>query len=260
MDKRRKLSAFVLVQNVEDIIEDCLESIRWVDEIFIVDAFSTDRTLEICRRYPNVRIVQHEYENSGAQRAWGMPQVAHEWVLIVDSDERCTPQLRQEVECILSLDEIPFDGYNVHIRTWFFGRLLRHSTYLGSGGKRLVRRELHKTYVLKRVHAKLKFDKLSLISNRKAYLVHVTIRDFGANWNKMIRYATWAAEDMWDEGKKVRWYHLSVRPLVKFLQYYTIRGGFLDGMRGLIVCVLGGIWVFMKYYKLFEMRAKGASQ
>lgn len=260
MHRKHKLSAFIPVQNVEDIIEACLESIQWIDEIFIVDAFSTDKTLEICRKYPNVKIVQHEYENSGAQRVWGMPQVAHEWVLIIDSDERCTSELRKEIERILSMEEIPFDGYNVYIKTKFFGKLLYHDTYLGSGGKRLVRRALHKNYVLKRVHAKLKFDKMSRIHNKRAYLIHIPIRDFKANWEKMIRYAIWAAEDMYDQGKKVHWYHFSLRPFYKFFHYYIIRRGFLDGIRGLILCGLAGIWVFMKYYKLFEMYKKNENE
>ena len=114
ISSRKKLSAFIPVQNVEDIIEECLESIKWVDEIFIVDAYSTDRTVEICNRYPNVKLVQHKYKNSGTQRIWGMPQVAHDWVLIIDSDERCNKELRDEIQRILSKDSINEDGYWIY--------------------------------------------------------------------------------------------------------------------------------------------------
>jgi glycosyltransferase involved in cell wall biosynthesis len=250
--ERRKLSAFIPVQNVEDIIEDCLKSIQWVDEVFIVDAFSTDRTVEICRKYPNVKLVQHAYVNSGQQRFWGMPQVAHDWVFIIDSDERCTETLRQEIEKILSQDEIQYDGFNVPIRTWFMGKLLHHDTYLGSGGKRLVRKSTYKNYVLKRVHAKLKIERLTWIWNRKAYLIHDPIRDFTSQWQKLIRYSNWYAEDMFDRGERVYWYHIIVRPVLKFLQFYLIRRGFLDGVRGMILCMIAGISIFMKYYKLWE--------
>lgn len=250
---KRKLSAFIPVQNVEDIIEDCLESIKWIDEIFIVDALSTDKTVEICSRYPNVRIVQHEYENSGAQRFWGMPQVAHEWVFIIDSDERCTPELRTEIENILSQDEIHFDGFNISIRTRFLGKLLTHQTYLGSGGKRLVRREMYKNYVLKNVHAKLKIPRLTWIENKNAYLIHVPIRNFQAQWEKLVRYSVWYAQDMFEQGKRVQWYHFTIRPFYKFFQFYVMKLGFLDGFRGLILCIIAGISIFMKYYKLWEM-------
>jgi glycosyltransferase involved in cell wall biosynthesis len=252
--RKHKVSAFIPVQNVEDIIEECLKSIAWVDEIFIVDAFSTDRTVEICRKYPNVKIVQHEYVNSGLQRTWGMPQVAHEWVLIIDSDERCTPRLREEIETILAADDIPFDGYKVNIRTRFYGRLLSHKTHLGHRGKRLVRKLLHEKFVMKRVHAGMRIKNLAWIRNKDAYLVHIPIRDFGSQWQKMIRYATWAAEDMYEKGTEVRWYHFSLRPLYKFLHFYIVRGGFRDGVRGLIVCAIAGIGVFMKYLRLFELK------
>ncbi|MFZ1945955.1 MAG: glycosyltransferase family 2 protein, partial [bacterium] len=129
--RKHGISAFIPVQNVGHIIRDCLESVAWVDEIFVVDAFSTDDTVQVCRQFPNVTVVQHEYENSGRQRTWGMPQVAHEWVLIIDSDERCSPGLRKEIEGILSLDETPYDCYRVNIRTLFYGRMLKHKTYLG---------------------------------------------------------------------------------------------------------------------------------
>ena len=253
MEHRRKLSAFIPVQNVEDIIEDCLESIKWVDEIFIVDAYSTDNTLNICRKYSNVKIVQHEYENSGAQRSWGMAQVAHEWVLIIDSDERCTVELRKEIERILMMDEIPFDGFNVYIRTQFFGKLLTHKTYLGWAGKRLVRRDMHQNYILKKVHSYMKIDKLAWIENKDAYLIHIPIRDFRIQWEKLIRYSRWHARDMYDSGKHVHWYHFTVRPFFKFFQFYFIRRGFMDGVRGLIMCAIAGISVFMKYYKLWEL-------
>ncbi len=253
---RRKLSAFIPVQNVEDIIEDCLESISWVDEIFIVDSYSEDKTEEICLRYPNVKLVKHKYKNSVEQRIWGMPQVTHDWIFIIDSDERCTARLRGEIEKILSLDDIPCEGYSIHIRTEFMGKLLHHDTYLGSGGKRLVLKEMSKNYIKKRVHAKMKIDKLSWIRPKQAYLVHIPIKSFGEQWHKMIRYATWAAEDMHENGKEVNWYHFLIRPWIKFIQYYIIRGGFFDGLRGIIMCAFGGMAVFMKYAKLWEMNHK----
>lgn len=250
---RRRLSAFLPVQNVEDIIRECLDSLTWVDEVFIVDSFSTDKTAEICRSYPNVKLVQHEYINSVKQRIWGMPQVAHEWVFIIDSDERCNDTLRQEIEKILSLDVIPDQGYNVYIRTKFKGKMLLHDTYMGSGGKRLVLREMYKNYTTKQVHAKMKIDKLSWIENKQAYLIHEPIRDISLHWMKMIRYSFWAAKDMKSSNKPVNLILIMFRPWFKFFQYYIIRGGMRDGLRGLIICMFAGLTVFMKYTKLWEL-------
>src|SRR3989338_3670761 len=99
--ERKKLSVLVPTNNEEGNIRDCLESVKWADEIFIVDSFSSDRTLEIARQYTN-RIVQHEYINSATQKNWAIPQAKYEWVLIVDSDERVTKELREEIEKALS--------------------------------------------------------------------------------------------------------------------------------------------------------------
>ncbi|MBC8526205.1 MAG: glycosyltransferase family 2 protein [Candidatus Cloacimonetes bacterium] len=249
--QRHKISAFIPVHNVEDIIEECLESIKWVDEIFIVDDFSTDRTIEICKKYSNVKIVQHKYENSGAQRYWGMPQVSNEWVLIIDSDERCTMELRKEIEKILSQNEIKFDGYEVHLKTKFLGKIQNHDRYLGHIGMRLVRKKSYKEYTLKRVHSTLDIKNHSRIRNKKAYIIHIPIRDFRQHLQKIIRYAEWSAFDMFEKGEKAHWYNITIRPFFKFIKHYFIKLGFLDGIRGLILCIIASITVFLKFYYLY---------
>lgn len=252
--RKHKISAFIPVQNVEEIIQSCLDSIQWVDEIFIVDSFSTDKTVEICKRDPKVKLVQHEYENSGAQRFWGMPQVKHEWVLIIDSDERCNPELQKEIESVLSMDEIPFDGYQVHIKTKFLGKVQNHDRYLGFRGMRLVRREHYVDYELNSVHSKLRIKNHSLIVNNKAFLIHEPIREFGSHINKMARYAQWAAKDMFDKGKRTNPVHLVFRPFYKFFNHYFFKLGFLDGIHGLILCSLAGMSIFLKYYALMHLQ------
>ena len=254
--KRRKLSAFIPAQNVEDIIKECLESIKWVDEIFIVDAFSTDKTLEICHRYPNVKIVQHEYENSGAQRSWGMPQASHDWIFIIDSDERCNEELREEIEKILEKEKIDVDGYWVSIKTKFLGKLQNHDRALGHSGMRLVRKKTYKNYVLKSVHSKLVVINAGRIKNKNAFLVHEPIYGFSSHFKKIVRYAEWSAQDMYENGIRAKCYHFVFRPLFKFIVHYFIKLGFLDGMRGLILCQITAIFVFMKYYKLYFLSRK----
>ena len=254
--KRRKLSAFIPIQNVEDIIKECLESIKWVDEIFVVDAFSTDKTLEICHRYSNVKIVQNEYENSGAQRSWGMPQASHDWIFIIDSDERCNKNLREEIKKFLKKEKIDVDGYWVSIKTKFLGKLQNHDRALGHSGMRLVRKKTYKNYVLKSVHSKLVVINAGRIKNKNAFLVHEPIYGFSSHFKKMVRYAEWSAQDMYENGIRAKCYHFVFRPLFKFIVHYFIKLGFLDGMRGLILCQITAISVFMKYYKLYFLSRK----
>lgn len=254
MIRKHKLSAFIPVQNVEPMIRQCLDSITWVDEVFIVDAFSTDRTVEICKEYPNVKIVQHEYENSGAQRSWGMPQVTHNWVFIIDSDERCTPALRREIEKILSQGEIQYDGFLVSLKTLFFGRLQNHDRYLGYRGMRLVHRETARNYTLRSVHSTLDVKHRSMIKAKDAYIIHEPIRDFKNHIYKMTRYAEWAATDMYNKGQRINLLHLIFRPFYKFFNHYFFKLGFLDGLNGLVLCTLAGISIFLKYYALMHLQ------
>jgi len=93
---REPVTVLIPTFNEEDNIRACLESVKWADELFVVDSFSTDRTLDICRGYTE-RIVQHEYVNSAAQKNWAIPQASHQWVMIVDSDERVSDELRDSI-------------------------------------------------------------------------------------------------------------------------------------------------------------------
>jgi len=254
--KRRKISAFIPVQNVSDIIESTLNSIQWVDEIYIVDGYSTDNTVEICQRYPKVKIVQHDYENSGAQRMWGMPQVKYDWIFVIDSDEICTPELQNSIEEILSTESSKYDGYRVRIKTKLFGKVLNHDHYLGWSGMRLFKKEVIDNYKLKRVHSKMNIIPEGNVTGEGAFIIHEPIRDFTEAIKKMIRYAEWAAQDMFENNKKAHWYHLTIRPLYKFFVLYTIRLGFLDGIRGLILCGMASFSVFLKYFKLFFLQVK----
>jgi len=98
--ERRKLTVIVLSFNVEDQIEACLTSVRWADEVLVVDSFSTDRTSQLAASLAD-RVLQHEYLNYAAQHNWAIPQAAHEWILIVDSDEQVSRELQDEIQLLL---------------------------------------------------------------------------------------------------------------------------------------------------------------
>src|SRR5947207_14818751 len=122
-----KLSVLVPVFNEEANLPACLESVRDIaDEIFVVDSFSTDRTIEIAKSC-GARVVQHEYINSAAQKNWAIPQCKHEWVFIIDADERMTKELRDEVKAHLERASGPeLDGYFVVRRNFFLGGEIKH--------------------------------------------------------------------------------------------------------------------------------------
>ncbi len=242
----RKLSVIVPTYNEESNIGECLESVKWADEVFVVDSFSTDSTIDIASGFTE-RIVQHEYINSAAQKNWAIPQATHEWVMIVDSDERVTNELKDEILTILS-SEKPMDGYYIPRTNKFLGKDVK---YGGWGKKsdynlRLFRRDLGR-YEEKHVHADVILDgKAGYI---KASFVHNSYPDLAKYIEKLNRYTDWAAKDLVKKGKPITLSHLLLGPLATFIKMYLIKLGFLDGYHGFLLATLSAFYVYTKYVK-----------
>lgn len=229
---RMKLSVIVPCFNEEKNIQDCLETVTWADEILVVDSFSTDRTLEIARRYTD-RILQHEYINSAAQKNWTIPQAAHDWVLIVDSDERVTPDLRHEITNLLSRQSLK-DGYWIKRRNFLFGKEIRHSGWGKDSVLRLFRKELGR-YQEKRVHAEVYLGNTGILNG---YLEHMSVSSLTDWVNKINRYSSWKARDKFERGTTAPVLHMFLRPPMRFIKDYILRLGVLDGWRGFLIASL----------------------
>jgi glycosyltransferase involved in cell wall biosynthesis len=243
-----KVSALIPTFNEEENLRDCLNSLRWADEIFVVDSFSQDRTLEIAREF-SARVAQHEYLNSAAQKNWAIPQAAHPWVLLVDADERVTPELQQEIRGIL--EEGPrFEGYWIRRANHFLGRRMKHCGWETDKVIRLFRRDAAR-YQEREVHAEV--DLQGPIPVLRSPLLHYSFRSFKQYWRKMQLYSDWGASQLHREGKRAGWIAIAFRPPIRFLKMYVLRLGFLDGIHGLVLCVLAAFTVFLKYAKLWEL-------
>lgn len=253
MMQKQKLTVLAPTFNEEKNIRPCLESVKWADEIFVVDSFSTDRTVEIAREFTD-RVVQHEYVNSAAQKNWAIPQAAHPWVLIVDSDERVTPGLRDEILKVLEKDGGGYDGFYIFRINHFLGKRINHCGWDRDDVLRLFRRDMGR-YQEREVHADVILKgKTRHLKNK---LLHYTFSSFDQYLKKMNRYAAWAAGDRAKKTPAVRWYHLTLRPAFRFFKQYILRKGFLDGKEGLMLCILAAYSVFLKYAMLYEKRRKG---
>jgi glycosyltransferase involved in cell wall biosynthesis len=243
-----KLTALVPTFNEETVIRDCLESLRWVDEVFVVDSFSSDKTLDIAREF-GARVVQHEYVNSAAQKNWAIPQSSHLWVLLVDADERVTPELGEEIRGILQRGP-RHEGYWIRRSNHFLGRKMNHCGWETDKVIRLFRRDKGR-YEDREVHAEIELPgPLPVLQHP---LLHYSFRSFSQYWKKMQLYSDWGASQMYKEGKRAGWVSIGLRPLQRFLKMYLIRLGFLDGIHGLALSMLGAFTVFLKYAKLWEL-------
>lgn len=247
---REKLSAIVTSFNEEVNIQECLESIGFADEVLLVDSFSTDRTLEIARQIPEVRILQREYFGSASQKNWAMDQTLHPWILIVDADERVTPALAREILDLLERGPAA-DYYSIRRRNLFLDRLIRHSGWSTDRVVRLVRRGAAR-YPKRRVHADIRPEGHAPVLEHA--LLHYTFRSLGQYLEKLHRYAEWGAADAYRKGKHPGAVQLLLRPLWRFVRMYVFQAGFLDGLHGLVLCTLQAYGVFLKWAKLWEWR------
>ncbi len=254
--QRPRLTAIVPTFNEEATIRDCLQSVRFADEILVVDSFSTDATVAIARE-EGARVLQHEYVYSARQKNWAIPQASHEWVLLVDSDERVTPGLRDEILGLIASSP-RHDGYWILRVNHFLGRRIRHCGWGTDRVIRLFRRDLAR-YQDREVHAEIELPgPLPVLAHP---LEHRSFRSFGQYWRKLQLYSEWGAAQLYKEGRRAGALEIFGRPVTRFFKMYVVRLGCLDGLHGLVLSMLGAFTVYLKYARLWEMRVlEGAAR
>jgi glycosyltransferase involved in cell wall biosynthesis len=246
------LSVVVLTLNEERNIGECLESVRWADEIIVADSGSTDRTLEIVRRVTD-RILTIAWTGYGAARNAAIAQATGDWILWLDADERVTPELAEEIRGIIGDPAGRHDGFMIARRAYFLGRWIKHSGWYPSRVLRLFRRgKGHFTETL--VHERL--DLVGSVGTTRHDILHFTDPDLDHYLAKFNRYTTLAAGDLEAAGRRPAITDLLLRPPFQFIKMYLLRGGILDGLHGLILAVLSSAYVFVKYAKLWERSFK----
>ena len=245
-----RLSVLTITYNEEKNIADCLESVRWADEVIVVDSGSNDRTVEIARCYTD-KILQVEWRGYGASRNSALAVATGDWVLWLDADERVPDDLAREIAEVMRSENGRHNAYDVARRAYFLGRWIRHAGWYPSRIVRLFRRRCG-TFNDSRVHEQLLID--GSVGSLQHDLIHYTDPDLRHYFDKFNRYTTLAAEDMHAAGRKFRIPDIFVRPAFIFFKMYILRLGFLDGMQGLILSAVSSAYVFTKYAKLWEIR------
>ena len=244
------LSVITITLNEESNIGPCLESVRWADEIIVLDSGSTDRTVAIAQRYTK-RVHRVTWEGYGPTRNRGLARAHGEWILWLDADERITPDLGREIQEILERNDPAVSGYAIPRRAYFLGKWIRHCGWYPGRVTRLFRKS-ESSFTTARVHEGITIRGVILSSQND--MVHLTDPDLDRYFNKFNRYTTLAAEEMRDAGREASVLDLFVRPPFTFVKMYIIRLGFLDGLHGFILCVLSSAYVFVKYAKLWHIR------
>jgi glycosyltransferase involved in cell wall biosynthesis len=243
-----KLSAIVTCFNEEANISHCLQSLRFADEVLVVDSFSTDRTPEIARSL-STRFLQHEYASPARQKNWAIPQAAHEWVLLLDADERVTPELEAEVGQILASPQ--FDGYWIRRKNFFWGKEIRHGAWKTDKVLRLFKRDLAR-YHDKEVHEEI--DIRFPVGMCRDRLLHYSYRSLDDYVRKAPRYGAWGANDAHRRGAAGSGWRILGHSSGHFFKSYILKQGFRDGVPGLVIAFMEAYHGFFKYAKLYELQ------
>ena len=246
------VSAIVVCYNEEQRIEACLESLRWCDEIVVVDSFSTDRTPEICRRYTE-RFLQRQWAGYRDQKAFAHSQATKDWVLLVDSDERVTPALRQEILDALVHDNAAYAGYSLPRLVRYLHRWWWRGGWYPDYDVRLFRRE-RATWGGNDPHENILVD--GKVRRLKHHLEHYSYRNIDDHIERINRFTSISSRELKKAGGHWRLSDALLRPPVRFFRSYIIKRGFLEGFAGFYVAVTAAVYVFLKYAKLWELEAE----
>lgn len=248
------ISVIIPTYNEAHNIRDVLESVTWADEILVIDSYSTDETVAIAREYTRF-ILQRTYTTPADQKNWAIPQVTHDWILLLDADERVTPQLRDEIQEWLAQDNIPYDGFWIGRQNHFLGQQIHYSGWQGDAVIRFFRKTCR--YDKKNVHEEIDTSG-KRIGRLQHKLLHFTFVDSTHFLHKMMRYAKWSALDYHPKTKRVTLYHLWIKPAFRFFKHFVVQRGFLDGRTGFIISAIMAWGVFLRYLYMVELRRKAS--
>jgi glycosyltransferase involved in cell wall biosynthesis len=245
------VSATVITLNEGSNIDGALLSLKWADEIVVVDSGSTDSTLEICRKYTD-RIFHRQWTGYVDQKNHALECALYDWVFSLDADERLSPGLVDEaVE--LRRSGFLHSGYRIPRVACFMKRWIRHGDWYPDYQLRLFNRR-HGRWHGGRVHESVRVQ--GSVGLLRGEIHHYTYRSLSDYLKRLDSYSSLAAQDYRDRGRAATPLSLLGNPLATFIKTYVLKGGFLDGAPGLMVALMGAVSVYFKYAKLYELQLK----
>lgn len=247
---REKISACIMTFNEEDNIKRCLESVKWCDEIVVLDSFSTDRTIEICRTYTDV-VHQHAWQGYIGQRNLIRGMARHSWVLFLDADEVVSVELRAEIEKELACPASAFVGYRFPRRVFYLGRWIMYGEWNPDVKLRLFRKELGYS-VGEEPHDQVVVN--GPVKRLKNPLWHYTYSNMQDHLDTVNRFSSISALAKHQAGYRFHLWDVLFRPAFRFFKGYFLKLGMLDGRRGLLIAMISSFGVAMKYAKVWELQ------
>ena len=244
------LSVVIPTYNEAANLPELLAQLEWADEIIVIDSMSTDATPDLARA-AGATLIERPLDTIGQQKNWAMQQAKHDWVLLLDADERLTTELIQEMETTVRQTTPTHMAYRIKRQNFFLGQPLYYGGLQRDKVVRLVRRSAC-AYDHKQVHETMQVK--GTVGDLQHKLLHYTYKDLSFFLEKQRRYALWSAQDYDQRVPKVTYAHLLLKPLGRFLVQYFLKWGFRDGKAGLLYCAISAWTVFLRYAYLLEKR------
>jgi len=226
-----------------------------VDEIVVVDSQSTDDTKKIASEFTQ-RIFEIKWEGFGKAKDYAKDKASHQWILSVDADEVVTQDLKEEIQKTVKLED-SLDGYYLPRKSNFLGRWIKHGGWYPDYVLRLFKKNKAK-FNHSVVHEKVNVD--GRTGYLKNALLHYTDPNFDHYLEKLNRYSSLGAEELFKKGKRAKFLDIIFRPVAIFFKMYFVKKGFLDGVAGLILATSSAFHVFSKYVKLWHLSSVSSGQ
>jgi len=243
-------SVVLVTKNEERNIVDALESVKDFEDIVVVDAFSDDMTVDICRRYTD-RVYRHAWEGYALQKQKALDYATREWVFLLDADERITPELKTELTEITKAGSA--NGFYVPRKNYFLGKWIRHGGWWPDYTLRFFRKDRGRMEP-RAVHERVVVE--GSVPYLKNPVEHYTYRTISEYILKMERYSDLAARELISGGGRREISGMIVNPCLAFVKMFLVRQGFRDGMRGFLLAALYSFYTFLKYAKAWEKRVQ----
>jgi glycosyltransferase involved in cell wall biosynthesis len=244
------LSVTIITLNEERNLRECLESVRFADEIIVVDSGSRDLTQSIAKEF-KAQVFQESWKGFAEQKNSVQEKAKGPWILNIDADERVTEELRLEIQQVLHEDP-PVAGFRMPRKNYFCGQWIRHGGWYPNYQMRLYRKDSGK-FAPREVHEQVEVR--GPVGTLTSPLEHYTYHSISDYIKRMDRYSELSARQYLKEGRQVSWPEILFRSWFTFIQMWGLKRGFLDGTNGLILAALYSQYTFIKYSKLKKLRS-----
>jgi glycosyltransferase involved in cell wall biosynthesis len=249
MHTQNKISVVIITGNEENNIKDCLQSVKWAAEIIVVDSESTDATVKIAKEFTD-KVIIHKWEGYAKQKSFAISMANNEWILSLDSDERVTMELAEEI-LNYDLQNSKYDAFKIRRENYFIGKKISYCGWEKDFQLRLFRKSKTKLNN-KLVHEGFIVD--GQIGTLKNVIQHYSYKNFNDGFLKINEYSSLEAQEK--RERKVSSFRTILIPLLGFYQYYIARKGFKDGKHGLMISLMHAMTKLQVQMKIWEIQQK----